>query len=115
MGGGVLKSTLVFDTDTTVHGVHTDTVAFSPSVLVECSFCSYHQSLTRTSHEWLKKTIHGMCQRTVIFYHHGSVRCLLGGVALGRAQSLVIVARLLLLWWWTAGLESSAPETHGGP
>ena len=31
------------------------------------------------------------------------------------AQSLVIVARLLLLWWWTAGCESLAAETLGGP
>ena len=40
--GGVLKSTLVVDNDTTVHGVHTDTVASSPSVLIKCSICSYH-------------------------------------------------------------------------
>ena len=30
--GGVLKFTLVVDSDTTVHDVHTDTVAFSPRV-----------------------------------------------------------------------------------
>ena len=40
--GGVLKSTLVVDDDTTVHDVHTYTVAFSPSVLIKCSICSYH-------------------------------------------------------------------------
>ena len=46
------------DHDTTLHGVHTDTVAFSPTVLIKCSICSYHQSLTRTPSELLKKTIH---------------------------------------------------------
>ena len=35
--GGVFKSTLVVDNDRTVHGVHTNTAAFSPSVL-----CSDH-------------------------------------------------------------------------
>ena len=38
----VFKSTLVVDKDTTVHGVHTNTVAFSLSVLTKCSVCSYH-------------------------------------------------------------------------
>ena len=38
----LLKSTLVVNTDTTVHGVHTNTVAFSPSVLIKCGICSYH-------------------------------------------------------------------------
>ena len=38
----LLKSTLVADNDTTVHGVHTNTVAFSPSVLIKCSICSNH-------------------------------------------------------------------------
>ena len=37
--GKVLKFTLVVDSDTTVHGVHTDTVAVSPSVLIKCSIC----------------------------------------------------------------------------
>ena len=45
--GGVLKSTLVVDNDTTVHGVHTNTVASSPSVLIKCSLYSSH-SLMRT-------------------------------------------------------------------
>ena len=40
--GGVLKHTLVVDNDTTVHGVHTNAVAFSLSVLIKCSNCSYH-------------------------------------------------------------------------
>ena len=53
--GGVLKSTLDVDKDTTLHGVRTDTVAFSPTVLIMCSICSSPQSL---SLEWLKKTIH---------------------------------------------------------
>ena len=46
--GSVLKPTHVLDNDTTVHGEHTKTVAFSPSVLIKCSICSYHQTLTRT-------------------------------------------------------------------
>ena len=56
--GGVLKFTHVVDKDTTVHGVHTHTVAFSPPILIKCAICPYHQSLTRTSPEWLKKAIH---------------------------------------------------------
>ena len=56
---GVLKFTHVVDNDTTGHDVHTYTVA-SPSVLIKCSICPYHQTLTRTPHEWLKETIHGM-------------------------------------------------------
>ena len=114
----VLKSTLVVDHDTTVHGVHADTVAFSLSVLIKCSFCSYHQSLTRTPHQWLKKTIHRTWRQTVIFYHHGSVTLVHGACfvtwRLG-AQSLVIVARLLLLWWCSVGLVSLAEEKLRGP
>ena len=37
--GGVLKFTHVVDNDTTLHDVHTDTVAFSPPVLIMCSIC----------------------------------------------------------------------------
>ena len=51
----LLKFTLVVDNDTTLHGVHTDTVAFSPSVLIKCDICSHH--LSRTPHERLKKVI----------------------------------------------------------
>ena len=36
--GGVLKFTHVVDNDT-VHDVHTCTVAFSPSVLINCGIC----------------------------------------------------------------------------
>ena len=55
----LLKFTLVVDNDrTSLHGVHTDTVAFSPSVLIKCSICSCCWSLWCTPHEWLKKTIH---------------------------------------------------------
>ena len=56
--GDVLKLTLVVDNDTTLHGAKTDTVAFILSVLIKCSICSYHQLVTRTPHEWLKKSIH---------------------------------------------------------
>ena len=110
----LLKFTPVVDNDTTLHGVHTDTVAFSPSVLIKCSICSCHQSLMRTTHEWLKKTIHG--SQTIQFYHHGSVTlvdvaCLVTWRS--GAQSFVIVARFSL-WWWTAGLVSLAKKTPGG-
>ena len=67
--GRVLALTLVVDNDTTVHDVHSCTVAFSPSVLIKCSICSYHHTLTRTPHKWLKKTIHGI-RRIVILFHH---------------------------------------------
>ena len=52
--GGVLKW-LAVDNDTTLHGVHTDTIAFSSSVQMKCSICFCHQSLTRAPHECLKK------------------------------------------------------------
>ena len=55
----VFKFTFDVGNDTTVHDVHTYTVAFSPSVLIECSICSYHQTPTRTPREWLKQTING--------------------------------------------------------
>ena len=38
------------------HNVHTNTVAFSPSVLIKCSICSDHP----LKRERLKKTIHGI-------------------------------------------------------
>ena len=38
------KFTYVVDNDTTVHDVHTYTVAFSPSVLIKSSICPYHQT-----------------------------------------------------------------------
>ena len=44
----VLKFTHVVDNDTTVHDVFTYTIAFSPSVLIKCSICPYHQTVTRT-------------------------------------------------------------------
>ena len=55
-----MKITLLVDNDTKLHGVQTDTVAFSPSVMIKCSISSSHQSLTRTPHEWLMKTIHSI-------------------------------------------------------
>ena len=50
----LLKITFVVDNGTTLHCVHTDTVAFSPTLLIKWSVCSYPHSLTRTPHEWLK-------------------------------------------------------------
>ena len=45
--GGLPKSTSVVDTGTALHDVLTDTLAFSPSVLITCSICSYHQAQAR--------------------------------------------------------------------
>ena len=74
-----LKFTLVVGNDTTLHRVHTDTVAFSHAVLIKCSICSDHQSLTRTPNEWLKKTIHDIWNQTVICCHHfGEVNAKIG-------------------------------------
>ena len=61
--GGVLKFTFVVDSDATLHGVQTDTVAFSPSVT---KICSYLQSLTRTWHDWLKKRTHDKQSHVII-------------------------------------------------
>ena len=33
----VMNSTFVVDNDTTAHGIHADTVALSPTVLIKCS------------------------------------------------------------------------------
>ena len=44
----LLKFTHVVDSDTTVHDVHTYTVAFSPSVLIKCCICPSRQTLSRT-------------------------------------------------------------------
>ena len=44
----VLKFTSVVGNDTTVHDVHTNTGAFSPSILIKCGICPHHQTLTRT-------------------------------------------------------------------
>ena len=88
-----MKFALVVNNDTTLHGVQTDTVAFSSSVLIKCSICAFHQLLTRTPH--------GICRQTDIFYHHGNVTvvdvaCLVtqrsGGAEFGdRCSSFVIV------------------------
>ena len=43
-----MKFTLV-DNDTTLHGVHTDTFAFSPTDLINCSTCSF-PNLNFSSH-----------------------------------------------------------------
>ena len=74
-----LTFTFVVDNDTTLHAVHT--------VLIKCSICSYHQSLTRTPHEWVKKTIH---DKQSYFYQHGSeaLRCAEFG---DRCSSLAVV------------------------
>ena len=59
----MLKFTLV-ENDATLHGVHTDTVVFSPCVL------------TRAPHEWLKAQENDprhMTTDSPYFHHHGSV------------------------------------------
>ena len=38
----ILNGEVVVDNDTTVHDVHTHTVAFSPSALIKCSICPHH-------------------------------------------------------------------------
>ena len=45
--GRLMKFRPVVDNDTTVHATHAHTVAFSPPVLMKCSICPYHQTLTR--------------------------------------------------------------------
>ena len=68
----VLKSTLVFDSDTTVHDVHTCTVAFSPTVPDQVSYLflsSVSDTDVRTPREWLKKTIHVILCHKVIIIH----------------------------------------------
>ena len=53
----MLSFTLAVHNDTTLHGVHTDTVVVSPTVLIKCSICSCPYLLTRT-------------RQTVINNHH---------------------------------------------
>ena len=64
--GGVLKFTSVVDNDTTVHDVHTYTVASSPSVLIKCSMCPYHQTLTRTPGMAQENDPHHMTHRQIV-------------------------------------------------
>ena len=56
-----MKFTHVVDNDTTVHDVHTYTVAFSPSVLVKCSVCPCHQLLMRTLGNGSRKRFTAHC------------------------------------------------------
>ena len=56
-GWGVLKCTLAVDNDRTVHGVHSDTVAFSLNIPHQVYYLCLPHLLTRTPPEWLKKTI----------------------------------------------------------
>ena len=62
----LLKFTVLVGNDTTLHGVHADTVLSSPTVLVKCSVCSYPHSLTRTPPQWLKNDP----RQIVINNHH---------------------------------------------
>ena len=65
----VLKFTLVVDNDTTLHDVHTDTVAFHLPVVIKCMICFYPQSLTRIPPRWLQRTIHGIRHKVISIYH----------------------------------------------
>ena len=106
----MLKFTLVADNDTTVHDVHTSKVACSPSVLIKCRISSYHQTLARTPHEWLKNMVHGnktYCRYFIRWRWERRVVAIVarfqlcrGGQLAGRAQ---LWCRAL---WWTvvAGL-----------
>ena len=88
----MLTSTLVVDSDTTLYGVQKDTVAFSSSVLIKRTICSYQQSLTLTPHEWLRKTIHDKQSKYIITVASRS----LGATLVDRCSSPVV-------WWWTVG------------
>ena len=97
--GGVLKSTLVVDNDTTVHDVHTYTVAFSPSVLIKCSICSQHQTLMR---------MNGSRNDTRHMTHGHIVSSWWRGdwwrpVSAKFGRSLL---DSLFVWRWTAGMQS---------
>ena len=48
----------------TVHDVHTNTVAFSPSVLIKCSICPYRQTLTSTP--WIDNDSRHLTQSHII-------------------------------------------------
>ena len=63
-----LKFTPVSDNAATLNGVHIDTVASSPKVMMKCSICSYPHSLTRTPPERLKKNRSTTNSHNV--YHH---------------------------------------------
>ena len=54
----VILGFMIWSSLSKLHGVHTDTVDFSPTVLIKCGICSYSHSLTRTVPGWLKKAMH---------------------------------------------------------
>ena len=54
----LLKFIFVVDSVTTLHGVQTDTVAVSPTVLIKCCICISPYSLMHTPIEWLNETVH---------------------------------------------------------
>ena len=56
----------VVDSDMTLHGVHTVTVAVSPTDLINCSFCSYLSTIT-DAHS--ART--GLRERSILIVHEG--------------------------------------------
>ena len=67
--GGVLKVTSAVDNDTTVHDVHTSTVASSPqswSSVVSVFIIRHWRALR----EWLKKTIHSIWHIVTLSHCH---------------------------------------------
>ena len=86
--------------------LHTQSLA----VVIKCSLCSYHQTLTRTPHEWLKKNApRHMTHCQVIS------SWLRGDWWRQGAQSFGDRCSIPFVWWWTAGRENSAVVTYAGP
>ena len=54
------------DNDTTLHGVHTDTVAFNPTVLIKCSMCSCPVTDAHSA----RVAQENDPRQIVTFYHH---------------------------------------------
>ena len=107
----LLEFTLVVENDTTLHDVHTYTVALSPSVLTKCSIFSHHQTLTRTPHEWLKKTINGI-RHMVILFHQGSV--VIGGAGSAELRRSLLDSLCVVVDSWPGDL-SCGVVFSGGP
>ena len=95
--GGVLNFTFVVDNDTTVHGVHTHTVAFSHTVLIKCRFCLYSFGSTPST----------MILCVVLTTWRTRTSCLesteeLGPSANHRATSTLPTRHLANIAWWRA-------------
>ena len=66
----LIKFRLVVDNVTTVHGVHTYTDAFAPSVLIKCGICSCHQTRTpRMNGSRIRSTAYDTESYDLIIFH----------------------------------------------